>query len=145
MLGEALTALAAAGGSAVVRAAGTDLWTGLRDRVARWFSRGDAAREDRELERLDHSAAELAAADVSEAMAVRTRLETVWQTRIEAFLDDLDDERRAQAAAELQALLEESVPGVSGSGQVTGNTFEGPTAFQVGNHNRQDVRFGPQA
>ena len=41
MLAEALTALAAAGGTAVVQAAGKDAWTGFRARVAKWFARGD--------------------------------------------------------------------------------------------------------
>jgi hypothetical protein len=59
MLEQALTALAAAGGTAVVQAAGTDAWTGLRQAVARWFGRGDRQRERVELERLDRTAGEL--------------------------------------------------------------------------------------
>ncbi|MGW3466207.1 hypothetical protein ACWDE9_44675, partial [Streptomyces olivaceoviridis] len=43
MLEQALTALAAAGGAAVVQAAGTDAWTGLRQAVARWFGSWAAA------------------------------------------------------------------------------------------------------
>jgi hypothetical protein len=45
MLVETLAALAAAGGAAVVQAAGTDAWNGFRQAVARWFARGDAQRE----------------------------------------------------------------------------------------------------
>ncbi|MFJ3923994.1 hypothetical protein [Streptomyces sp. NPDC090022] len=150
MLPEAMTALAAAGGAAVVQAAGNDAWYGLRGRLARWFGRGDAERERGELERLDRSAADLATADDTDsgtAERVRTRQEAVWQTRIEAVLEDMgDDEQRARAAAELRHLLEEAVPQSSGGvGLVSGNTFSGPTAVQAGNHNRQDVRFGPQA
>jgi hypothetical protein len=146
MLAEAMTVLAAAGGSAVVQAAGTDAWEGLRSRLAQWFGRGDAARERGELERLEHSAAELEAADTGAADRVRTRQEAAWATRIEGLLEDLDDdEQRAQAAGQLRQLLEEAAPAPSGgSGLVSGNTFTGPTAFQAGNHNRQDVRFGPQ-
>ncbi|MFF3208460.1 hypothetical protein [Streptomyces sp. NPDC002962] len=59
MLDELASAAAAAGGSAVVQAAGTDLWNGFRGRVAEWFGRGDAVRESRELERLDRRASEL--------------------------------------------------------------------------------------
>ena len=62
MLAEALTALAAAGGTAVVQAAGTDAWTGFRARVAKWFARGDTGREQVALERLDRTAAALGAA-----------------------------------------------------------------------------------
>ncbi|QEV56463.1 hypothetical protein CP981_37095 [Streptomyces platensis] len=57
MLTEALMALAAAGGGAVVQAADTDLWAGFSQRVARLFSRGDTQREQAELERLDRTAA----------------------------------------------------------------------------------------
>lgn len=147
MLAEAMTVLAAAGGSAVVQAAGTDAWEGLRSRLAQWFGRGDVARERGELERLEDSAAELEAADTGVADRVRTRQEAVWATRIETLLEDLDDdEQRAQAADQLRQLLEEAAAAPAGeAGQVSGNTFNGPTAFQVGNHNRQDVRFGPQA
>ncbi|MER5471994.1 hypothetical protein [Streptomyces sp. NPDC002685] len=144
MLAEAMTVLAAAGGSAVVQAAGTDAWEGLRSRLAQWFGRGDAARERGELERLERSAAELEAADTGTADRVRTRQEAVWTTRIEALLEDLDDdEQRTQAADQLRQLLEEAAP-ADELGLVSGNTFNGPTAFQAGNHNRQDVRFGPQ-
>ncbi|MFE0601653.1 hypothetical protein ACFW2T_14330 [Streptomyces sp. NPDC058892] len=147
MLPEALTALAAAGGAAVVQAAGSDAWEGLRSRLARWFGRGDAERERGELERLDRSAGELAAVDADTAERVRARQEAVWQTRIETLLEDLaDDVQRTQAAALLQQLLEQAVPHASGGdGLVSGNAFHGPTAIQAGNHNRQDVRFGPQA
>ncbi|CAL9675481.1 hypothetical protein SUDANB105_07849 [Streptomyces sp. enrichment culture] len=147
MLPEALTALAAAGGAAVVQAAGSDAWEGLRGRLAWWFGRGDAVRERGELERLELSAADLAAAETGNAERVRTRQEAVWQTRIEALLEGLgDDEQRAQAAAELQQLLDQTAPSATdGGGLVSGNTFHGPTAVQAGNHNRQDVRFGPQA
>lgn len=44
MLGEALTALAAAGGTVVVQAAGTSGWQGFQRAVARWFARGDEGR-----------------------------------------------------------------------------------------------------
>ncbi|MFJ6940313.1 hypothetical protein [Streptomyces sp. NPDC101132] len=147
MLPEALTALAAAGGAAVVQAAGSDAWEGLRSRLARWFGRGDESRERGELERLDRSAAALAATDAGTAEQVRTRQEAVWQTRIEAVLEDMgDDEQRARAATELEQLLKEAASASSGGvGLVSGNTFHGHTAFQAGNHNRQDVRFGPQA
>ncbi|MEU0003399.1 hypothetical protein ABZ079_03575 [Streptomyces sp. NPDC006314] len=112
--------------------------------MARWFGRGDAERERGELERLDRAAAELAAAEGGTAERVRARQEAVWQTRIEALLEDIvDEEQRARTAAELEQLLQEAAPPASGGGGlVSGNTFHGPTAVQAGNHNRQDVRFG---
>jgi hypothetical protein len=111
MLPDALTALAAAGGAAVVQAAGSDAWEGLHSRLARWFGRGEAERERAELQRLDRSAAELVAAAADTAERVRERQKAVWTTRIETLLENLDDdEQRAQATAELQQLLEEKAP-----------------------------------
>jgi hypothetical protein len=141
MLSEALTALAAAGGAAVVQAAGTDAWQGLRSRLAKWFGRGDAERERVELERLDRSAAELEAAGADIAERTTARQEAVWQTRIETLLEELDEAQRLQAAAELRDLLEQTAPQPGSGAAVSGNVFRGPTAFQVGDHNRQDVRF----
>jgi hypothetical protein len=145
MLAEAMTALATAGGTAVVQAAGTDAWEGLRDRLARWFGRGDTERERGELERLDRGAAELEAAGPGDAERLRVRQEVAWTTRIETLLEALDEQRRAEAAAELRQLLEQAAPQpAGGGGLVSGNVFNGPTAVQAGDHNRQDVRFGTQ-
>jgi hypothetical protein len=105
MLSEAMTAPAAAGGTAVVQAAGTDAWTGVRRQVARWFSRGNPQREHAQLERLDQTAAELEAARPTEAERVRIRQEAAWQGRIEAMLESLEDIERARVADELRTLL----------------------------------------
>ncbi|MEU5710004.1 MULTISPECIES: hypothetical protein [Streptomyces] len=105
MLEQALTALAAAGGAAVVQSAGTDAWTGLRQAVARWFGRGDRQRERVELERLDRTAGELETADAGVIERERIRQEAAWQARIEALLESLEDTERAQAVEELRALL----------------------------------------
>ncbi|MEW2107417.1 hypothetical protein OH709_00745 [Streptomyces cellulosae] len=131
----------------MVQAAGSDAWEGLRSRLAQWFGRGNAERERGELERLDRSANDLAAADSGTAERIKARYEAVWQTRIEALLEDIEDgEQRARAVAELEQLLEQAAPSASGRvGLVSGNTFHGPTAVQVGDHNRQDVRFGSEA
>ncbi|KOV99199.1 hypothetical protein HCJ76_31360 [Streptomyces sp. MC1] len=110
MLEQALTALAAGGGTAVVQAAGTDAWTGLRQAVARWFGRGDVQRERVELERLDRTAGELEAADAAVAERERIRQESAWQARIEALLEGLEDTERAQAVEELRALLAQHTP-----------------------------------
>ncbi|MDT9695679.1 hypothetical protein [Streptomyces sp. P17] len=143
MLAETLVALAAAGGTAVVQAAGTDAWEGLRARLARWFGRGNAESESRELERLDRSAADLLAVEGGEAAQVRARQEAGWQARIETLLESLADSERERAAEDLRALLEEAGR-KSGAGEgVHGNTFQGNTAFQAGDQNKQDNRFGP--
>ncbi|MFE9181438.1 hypothetical protein ACFYN5_34970 [Streptomyces sp. NPDC007126] len=110
MLEQALTALAAAGGTAVVQAAGTDAWTELRQAVARWFGRGDRQRERVELERLDQSAGELEMTEAAMVERERIRQEAAWQTRIEAVLENLDDTERAQAAEELRNLLAQHTP-----------------------------------
>jgi hypothetical protein len=111
MLAEALIALAAAGGTAVVQAAGTDAWEGLRGRVARWFGRGDVEVERAELERLDRSASELSAADEGETDRIGARQEAAWQARFETLLERLPEAERAQAATELEDLIDQSAPG----------------------------------
>lgn len=108
VLVEGLIAVAAAGGGAVVRAAGTDAWAGIRSGVARILGRGDSDREQAELERLDQTRAELeSASDSAEAERVQTVLVTRWQTRLEMLLEQLPDVERQQVAAELQALTQQ--------------------------------------
>ncbi|MEU9853658.1 hypothetical protein [Streptomyces sp. NPDC047974] len=104
MLAEAMTALAAAGGTAVVQAAGTDAWTGVRGQVARWFGRGNPEREHAELERLDRTAGELETAAPAEVERVRIRQEAAWQGRIQALLEGLEDAERDAVVDELTAL-----------------------------------------
>ncbi|MFE9112841.1 hypothetical protein ACFYN9_24910 [Streptomyces collinus] len=107
MLVEGLIAVAAAGGGAIVQAAGTDAWAGIRSGVARILGRGESDREQAELERLDQTRAELeSASDGAEAERVQTVLVTRWQTRLEMLLEQLPDEERRQVAAELQALVQ---------------------------------------
>ncbi|MFI0895667.1 hypothetical protein [Streptomyces sp. NPDC020983] len=107
MLEQALAALAASGGTAVVAAAGTDAWAGLRARLARWFGQGSERRETATLERLDTTAAALQAAPGTEAAAVRAEAGAVWTNRIRDLLEDLDAGERDVAAAELRTLLAE--------------------------------------
>ncbi|MFB8272282.1 hypothetical protein ACFC96_37650 [Streptomyces sp. NPDC055955] len=108
MLVEGLIAVAAAGGGAIVQAAGTDAWAGIRSGVARILGRGEAGREQVELERLDQTRAELeSVGDGAESERVQTVLVTRWQTRLEMLLEQLPDEERQQVAAELQALVQQ--------------------------------------
>lgn len=140
MLTEALTAVASAGGAAVVQAAGTDAWASLRRRVAHLLGRGDIQREQAELERLDRTAQTLEEAVASgDAERATLRQEAAWQTRFESLLENLDESEQQEAAAELQALVREQQVAVRQG--VVDNVFHGPAALQVGNHNRQENRF----
>jgi hypothetical protein len=105
MLEEALAALAAAGGMAIVQAAGTDAWTGLRTQVARLLGRGDGQREQAELDRLDQTVAVLERVGPGEAEGVRIRQQAIWQARLEALLESLNDSERAEVSVELRDLL----------------------------------------
>jgi len=105
VLAEALTALAAAGGTAVVQAAGKDAWAGFRSRAAKWFGRGDTGREQVALERLDRTAAALEAAGPGEVERVRAGQQASWQTLFELLLEGLDWEEQERAAADLRDLL----------------------------------------
>jgi hypothetical protein len=106
MLAEAMTALASAGGAAVVQAAGTDAWEGFRRQVAQFFARGDRQRERAELERLDQTATTLQGIGPGEAERTRIRQEASWQVRFEALLESLDDAERGQAAALLRGIVD---------------------------------------
>jgi hypothetical protein len=124
MLEMELLALASAGGNAVVAAAGTDAWNGLRHAIARWFGRGDALREQAELERLDRTATTLQAAEPDQVEQARIRQESSWQTRIEGMLETLDDAERQKAADQLRDLLAQYVP--------QGGVSAGPGGVAVG-------------
>ncbi|MFF5936490.1 hypothetical protein [Streptomyces sp. NPDC012508] len=126
MLVEGLIAVAAAGGGAIVQAAATDAWAGMRSGVARILGRGDTGREQVELERLDQTRAELeSAGDSAGAERVQTVLVTRWQTRLEMLLEQLPDLERQQVAAELQALVEQA--GSQAPAQSTHNDFSNAT------------------
>ncbi|MFD7631749.1 hypothetical protein ACFV7Q_38075 [Streptomyces sp. NPDC059851] len=105
MLVEALTALAVAGGGAVVQAAGTDAWNGLRGRIAEIFGRGDAARGQAELERLDQTRQALDQGASSDVMTEGVRQEGLWQGRFEALLEGLNAQERECASEQLRELV----------------------------------------
>ncbi|MFD8766536.1 hypothetical protein [Streptomyces mirabilis] len=145
MLTEALTALAAAGGTAVAQAAGTEAWAGIRQRVARLLGRGNPQRERAQLERLDVTAAALVSAVGDEADRVRQVQAEGWRSRFEMLLEDLDEPAGEEAAAELRALVAEARNAAGSGARMEGNVFHGPAAIQVGDRNRQDNHFGPGA
>ncbi|MFF9870309.1 hypothetical protein ACF1G0_33860 [Streptomyces sp. NPDC013953] len=110
MLDETLTALAAAGGAAVVQAAGTDAWAEFRQALARWFGGDDTARERTELERLDHTATGLRETAPEELEKALIRQEAFWQVRIESALELLGEAERVLAANRLRTLLAHHAP-----------------------------------
>ncbi|MER7723542.1 hypothetical protein [Streptomyces sp. NPDC096323] len=110
MLAEGMAALAAAGGAAVVQAAGTSAWQGVQQSVAQWFARGDGERERVELERLGRSAAALESAQDDERTGVRSGQQGAWQARFEQALENLSNSEREEAAGILRALLQTHAP-----------------------------------
>jgi hypothetical protein len=142
MLSEAMAALAAAGGSAVVQAAGTDAWTAVRQQVARWFGRGDPQREHAELERLDQTAGELRAARPAEVEQVRIRQEAAWQGRMEALLESLEDVERARVADELRTLLAQQTSHSSASAGPSGVAIGGGVDVRADHGSAAAVTMG---
>jgi hypothetical protein len=142
LLAEALTAVAQAGGTAVVQAVSTDAWAAFRQRVARLFGHGNTQREETELERLDRTAAVLETVGSSEELA---RQEASWQARFEILLEGLDEREQELVAADLRTLIAHIQQAQPRGDMISGNTFHGPTAVQVGSNNRQENRFGSEA
>ncbi|MFG2925595.1 hypothetical protein ACGFYA_29335 [Streptomyces sp. NPDC048305] len=105
MLFESVAALAAAGGTAVVQAVGTDAWVMARERVAGLFSRGDDQRATVELTRLDQTARELGSANPSDA-GLTVHWQSTWQARLEMLLESLPEAERLQAAEALQDVIQ---------------------------------------
>ncbi|MGA4848072.1 hypothetical protein ACOBQB_18140 [Streptomyces sp. G5(2025)] len=101
---EALTAVAAAGGGAVVQAAGTDAWLVVRERAAALLGRGDTARGRTEFERLDRTARALEPRAAVDPEQERLRQEGEWRTRFELLLESLDAHEQQRAAQELRTL-----------------------------------------
>jgi hypothetical protein len=141
VLTEALAAVAAGGGMAVVQAAGSDTWVWFRARCARLVGRGDGGREAEALDRLDRTAAALAAAEEGERERVGAVHAVLWQGEFASLLESLTEEERERFVGELRSLARDFAGGTSG-GAVSGNTFHGPVAVQTGDHNRQENTFG---
>ncbi|MFI1070265.1 hypothetical protein [Streptomyces puniciscabiei] len=142
MLTEAIAAAAAAGGTAVVQGAGTDLWAWCRTRGARLVGRGDPGREGDALDLLDRTAAALDAATDEERERVRAVHARLWQGEFVSLLQSLGEQERDRAVAELHALATEFGSAGASGGVISGNTFNGPTAVQTGDHSRQRNTFG---
>ncbi|GHB60630.1 hypothetical protein GCM10010306_062780 [Streptomyces umbrinus] len=134
MVDDVLLALAASGGTAVVAAAGTDAWSGLRQAVARWFGRGDADRERAELERLDQTATTLQTTEPAELERARSDQKASWQALFRAAFETLDGAERDQAVEWLHHVL------VRYTSQ--GSVAAGPGSLVVGGDSRVEADNG---
>jgi hypothetical protein len=106
MLVEALAALAAATGSAVVAAMATDAWQTTRDGVARLFGRGGPQRRSGIEAQMDADAALVEQA--SDRVQVRQGLAPSWQEEVARLLEehpDVEPELR-----DLIARVQETLP-----------------------------------
>jgi hypothetical protein len=138
---EALMALAAAGGAAVVQSVGTDAWTGLRQELARWIGQGDEQRERAALERLDRTASDLETAEAAEVEQVRARQQAIWQVRIAETLDE-SGTGQVQAVENLRELLAQYNRAGSVHIEISGGTVHG-WAVQAGGFSNIHVGHTP--
>lgn len=102
MLAEALVALAAAGGTALVEAATTDAWGRAKAGFARMLGRGDEGRTAVIEGRLESTRAELAPLTGQDLVQTREARAAEWATRLRDALEEDPD-----LAAELRAVLDE--------------------------------------
>src|SRR4051812_19134251 len=120
MLTEALTALAAAGGSALVGAVATDAWRTAKAGFSHLLGRGDAGRTAAVERQLEASRAQLEAADGADEQ-VRLVQQAAWTARLEDLLIE-----QPHAADALRQLLQQvSHVGVSTAGHLA----RGPGGF----------------
>ncbi|MBD3147538.1 hypothetical protein [Microbispora bryophytorum] len=126
MLVEWLAAVAAAGGTAVVQAADTDMWVSVRQRVAHVLGRDDPGRERTELMRLDLTATDLASLAPGEAALIRARQEASWTARFEMLLESLGEAERERVACELNDIADQARH--ASVGGVSRNVFRGPSS-----------------
>lgn len=100
-----VAALVALAGNALVTAAVTDAWEDVRQKVARWFGRGQP---DPQLERrLDATRRQLTAVAPADLVQAQAAEATAWQTR---FADMLAD--HPESAGELDALVRDIVASI---------------------------------
>ncbi len=102
MLSEAMSTLAAAGGTALVGAAATDVWHTARSGFAQLLGRGETELEETEGRRLDRIAEDVGQTPEPHRDDVRRRLEQRWTGHLETLLDEHPD-----AAEDLRALVDE--------------------------------------
>lgn len=121
-----LTALAAAGATALVQQMVTESWAQARDRVARFFARGSGDEEALAGE-LEEARIEVVAARGAEDEATAADVQAEWRSRLRRRLA-----ADPEAAAELRALLEELSPEPDARAPrvtITNNTISGGTLY----------------
>jgi hypothetical protein len=89
MSAEALTALAAAGGTALVGAIATDAWKTARNEMAKLFSRGGAQRKAAIEVQLDGHA--VLVERVNDSDQIRQLLAQLWQLELTRLLEEYPD------------------------------------------------------
>lgn len=141
MLTEALTALASAGGTALVTAMVTDGWEGIRTRFARLLGYGDVKQTEAAAGRLEQSRVALTELSGPELEHARAEQQVIWRTRLGDLLE-LDP----AAEQELRALVAEVQAQVtSTAGTVTQHAAAFDHAQQaIQGYGVQNVTFGGQ-
>jgi hypothetical protein len=112
MLGEALAAVAAAGGTALVSAMTTDAWTSAKQGFARLLGRGRPEGQEVAERRLERSRQELVGRTGAEAERARAEQEAAWRLRLSDLLED-----DPAAEAELRVLVATFGTTASASGE----------------------------
>ncbi|WP_143608527.1 hypothetical protein [Streptomyces sp. CB03234] len=138
---DELVALTAAAGAALVQAAGTDAWAGMRTWTSRWWGRLGEQRQRAELERLDAAETTMSAAAEPEA----THQAGYWRGRFETLLEQLPPEARDEAVAELEELLRQRTEARHGARTWHVSSGGGPVSIQEGDHNHMVNNFGSGA
>jgi hypothetical protein len=100
VLDEALSALAAAGGTGLVTAMVTDGWESVRARVAKLFGRGNEKQAEVIAGRLEESRSRLEGLSADELDRARAAQEAAWRTRLADLLEE-----HPEAAPELRELV----------------------------------------
>ena len=119
MLAEALAALAAAGGTALVEAATTDAWERAKVGFALLFGRGDERRTAVIEGRLEGTRAELVPLTGTELERTREARAAEWTIRLRDALDEHPD-----SAERLRGLLDElAAAGVTVSAETGGHSM----------------------
>lgn len=113
-----LTALAAAGATALVQQMVTEGWTQARDRVARFFSRDSGGDEDVLVGELEEARAEVVAAHDAGDSETTADVRTEWRSRLRRRLA-----ADPAAAAELRDLLDELTRDVDVGAPQGGDTY----------------------
>src|SRR5262245_36548313 len=99
---EALIALAALAGNALVAAATTDAWEAARRKFARLLGRGDANKEQLADKRLEETRQQLVKVTGQDMDQARVDLARAWQVRMADLLEE-----DPGVEAELRAVVEE--------------------------------------